>query len=122
MNFISNLGYVAVCVAGCIFVARKKLDIGDVQAFILYIRMFTQPVAQAAAMINMLQSAVASGERIFEVLDAQEESSDASGAEACDECGDVSFENVSFGYSEDRKLFDNLSMVAKTGHTVAIVG
>jgi len=122
MNFISNLGYVAVCVAGCIFVARKKLDIGDVQAFILYIRMFTQPVAQAAAMINMLQSAVASGERIFEVLDAQEESSDVGGAESCDECGDVSFENVSFGYSEDRKLFDNLSMAAKTGHTVAIVG
>ena len=122
MNFISNLGYVAVCVAGGIFVAGKKLAIGDVQAFILYIRMFTQPVAQAAAMINMLQAAVASGERIFEVLDAQEEVSDAGAAETGATSGEVSFDNVKFGYNEGTQLFDGLSISVKPGQTVAIVG
>jgi ATP-binding cassette subfamily B protein len=122
MNFISNLGYVAVCVMGGIFVAGKKLAIGDVQAFILYIRMFTQPVAQTAAMINMLQSAVASGERIFEVLDAQEEISDADAAETGAISGEVSFDNVKFGYNEGTQLFDGLSISAKPGQTVAIVG
>jgi len=77
MNFINNLGYVAVCVAGGVLVAKKRLAIGDVQAFIQYIRMFTQPVAQSAGFINMLQSTAASAERCFEMLDEAEEIQDA---------------------------------------------
>ncbi len=122
MNFISNLGYAAVCVAGGLMVAVGKLALGDIQAFILYIRMFTQPVAQAAGMANMLQSAVASAERIFELLDEPEEISETVSEEQGTQNGEVKFENVSFGYSADKPLFEGLTLIAKQGSTVAIVG
>jgi ATP-binding cassette subfamily B protein len=123
MNFINNLGYVAVCVAGGIFVVKKTIEIGDVQAFIQYIRMFTQPVAQSASVINMLQSAVASAERIFEVLDEPEEKADGDGVEPNRENeGSVVFENVKFGYTPEKILFESLSLDVKPGHTIAIVG
>ncbi len=123
MNFINNLGYVAVCVAGGIMTAKKTMEIGDVQAFIQYIRMFTQPVAQSASMINTLQSAVASAERIFEVLNQDEEPSDAALPDAPEKPrGSVSFENIKFGYSADKILFDGLDLDVKPGHTIAIVG
>lgn len=123
MNFINNLGYVVVCVAGGIFVAKKKLEIGDVQAFIQYIRMFTQPVARSAAVVNMLQSAAASAERVFEMLDEAEEIQDAPGAGTLrDPAGEVVFDRVKFGYREDLAVFEDLSIEVKPGQTVAIVG
>ena len=123
MNFISNLGYVAVCVAGGIMVAAKKMQIGDITAFIQYIRMFTQPVAQAAGVVNQLQSAVASAERIFEVLDEEQETSDAGAADVLKKPGgDVKLENVKFGYRDDAMLFDGMNISVKAGQTIAIVG
>ncbi len=123
MNFINNLGYVAVAVAGGVLVARKRLELGDVQAFIQYIRMFTQPVAQSAGVINSLQSAAASAERVFEILDEEEEPADAPGAagpEAAE--GRVVCEGVRFGYSPDVPVLEGLSIDVKPGQTVAIVG
>ncbi len=123
MNFISNLGYVAVCVAGGMMVAKRTLTLGDVQAFIQYIRMFTQPVAQSAAMINLLQSAVASGERIFQILDEQEEPADAGDTLTQIEGeGGVLLDKVRFGYLPEKPLFENLNLAVKPGQTVAIVG
>ncbi len=123
MNFINNLGYVAVCVAGGIFVVKKTIEIGDVQAFIQYIRMFTQPVAQSASVINMLQSAVASAERIFEVLDETEETSETEAAVPAKKTeGRVIFDNVKFGYTPEKILFESLSLNVEPGHTIAIVG
>ena len=123
MNFINNLGYVVVCVAGGVMVAKKAIQIGDVQAFIQYIRMFTQPVAQSASMINTLQSAVASAERIFEILNEPEESSDEGLAEApAKPVGAVDFKGIKFGYSADKILFDGLDLKIEPGHTIAIVG
>jgi ATP-binding cassette subfamily B protein len=122
MGFIGNIGYAAVCIAGGIFVAMRKIALGDVQAFILYIRMFTQPVAQAAGIINMLQSAAASAERVFEMLDGKEQESDPETELASMVEGGVKFENVNFGYEKDKPLFVNLNIEAVNGHTVAIVG
>jgi ATP-binding cassette subfamily B multidrug efflux pump len=123
MNFINNLGYVAVCVAGGIFVAGKKMSIGDIQAFIQYIRMFTQPVAQSAGVVNMLQSAAASAERVFEILDETEEIQDAEDLGTISRpSGEVVFEGIKFGYREDLSIFDGLSIRVKPGQTVAIVG
>jgi len=97
--------------------------LGDVQAFIQYSRQFTQPVTQVASMANLLQSGVASAERVFEFLDADEEISDSQHARlAEDACGRVSFENVSFRYLEDTPLIDDLSLMVEPGQTVAIVG
>ena len=123
MNFINNLGYVVVCVAGGILVIKKTLAIGDVQAFIQYVRMFTQPVAQSAGVVNMLQSAAASAERVFEMLDETEEVSDGAAPAAAERpAGEVVFDRVKFGYREDLALFEDLSLEVKPGRTVAIVG
>ncbi len=123
MNFINNLGYVVVCIAGGIFVIKKTLAIGDVQAFIQYIRMFTQPVAQSAGVINMLQSAAAGAERVFEMLDEAEEVPDKADLKPIERPqGDVVFDRVKFGYREDLPVFDNLSLAVSPGQTVAIVG
>jgi ATP-binding cassette subfamily B protein len=123
MNFINNLGYVAVCVAGGVLVAKKRLAIGDVQAFIQYIRMFTQPVAQSAGFINTLQSTAASAERVFEMLDEAEEPQDAQDAKTpADPAGDVVFDGVRFGYRKNHPVFENMSIEVKPGETVAIVG
>jgi ATP-binding cassette subfamily B protein len=123
MNFINNLGYVAVCVAGGILVAKGRLPIGDVQAFIQYIRMFTQPVAQSAGVVNMLQSAAASAERVFEILDAEEELPDGAGRRAPESPeGRVVCEGVKFGYRKSHPVLEGLSIDVKPGQTVAIVG
>ena len=123
MNFINNLGYVVVCVAGGIFVTKKTLAIGDVQAFIQYIRMFTQPVAQSAGVVNMFQSAAASAERVFEILDEAEEPRDGRDLKTIERAaGDVVFCGVKFGYREDLTVFDDLSLEVRSGQTVAIVG
>jgi ATP-binding cassette, subfamily B, multidrug efflux pump len=123
MMFIGNLNYVLVAVVGGLRVASGSLSLGEVQAFIQYSRQFTQPLTQIASMANLLQSGVASAERVFELLDADEEPADpADLPEPAGRRGEVAFEHVSFRYDEDRPLITDLSLVARPGQTVAIVG
>ncbi|MBC2931605.1 ABC transporter ATP-binding protein [Nocardioides sp. zg-1228] len=122
MMFVGNLNYVVIAVLGGLRVASGTMSLGDVQAFIQYSRQFTQPLTQVASMLNLLQSGVASAERVFELLDAPEESPDASGRPAERGRGEVRFEDVSFSYDPARPLIEHLSLVAEPGHTVAIVG
>lgn len=123
-NFVANLNYVVVAVLGGIQVAQGVLTIGSVQAFIQYSRQFSQPMAQIAGMINLLQSGVASAERVFELLDAQEQRPDHSPAAtlAKPAAGRVVFDHVNFAYNPDKPLIKDLSLVAEPGETVAIVG
>jgi ATP-binding cassette subfamily B protein len=123
MMFLGNLNYVAVAVVGGLRVATGSLSLGDVQAFIQYSRQFTQPLTQVASMANLLQSGVASAERVFELLDAEEEVPDATdAAPPATRRGRVAFEHVSFRYEADQPLIEDLSLVAEPGSTVAIVG
>ncbi len=124
INLIGNLNYVVIAVLGGLRVASGSMSLGDVQAFIQYSRQFTQPLMQVASMANLLQSGVASVERVFELLDAPEQSleTDAALALPHDRLGEVAFEDVSFAYQADRPLIHNLSLVAHPGQTVAIVG
>ena len=123
LNLVNNLAYVAICVLGGYLVAKRRLPIGDVQAFIQYIRSFTMPVVQAANIFNIIQSTVASAERVFEILDEKEEAKDPENAvDLEDPAGDVGFSRVRFGYSEDRILMEDMSFSVKSGQTVAIVG
>jgi len=140
MSFIGNIGYVLVAVAGGILVLRKSIEIGDVQAFISYSRQFTQPVTQTAQIANIIQSTIASAERVFELLDEPEEvaESDAPVPIVTDDSlqsppsdeqqpvlipkGNVRFEQVNFRYKEDVPLIDNMNIDVKAGQTIAIVG
>ncbi|MFE7875043.1 ABC transporter ATP-binding protein, partial [Micromonospora humida] len=123
MMFVGNLSYVAIAVVGGLRVASGAMSLGDVQAFIQYSRQFTQPLTQVASMANLLQSGVASAERVFAVLDADEQSPDpATPARVVEPHGRVEFENISFRYDPQTPLIDDLSLVAEPGHTVAIVG
>jgi ATP-binding cassette subfamily B protein len=123
MTFISNLNYVAIAVIGGLRVAAGQMSLGDVVAFIQYSRQFTFPIIQLASVVNVLQSAVASAERVFELLDEKEESADPSVAPAFREpVGAVAFEDVSFRYEPDKPLIEDLSLTVKAGRTVAIVG
>jgi ATP-binding cassette subfamily B protein len=120
--FIGNLNYVVIAVLGGLRVASGTMALGDVQAFIQYSRMFTQPIGQVASMANLLQSGVASAERVFEVLDAPEQRPDATGPLPETITGHVEFVGVDFSYSSDQPLIENLNIEAKPGQTVAIVG
>jgi ATP-binding cassette, subfamily B, multidrug efflux pump len=123
MMFIGNVNYVLVAVIGGLRVSSGAMSLGDVQAFIQYSRQFTQPLTQAASMANLLQSGVASAERVFELLDAPEETPDpAVPAVRTSRRGRVAFEHVSFRYLPDVPLIEDLSLVAEPGQTVAIVG
>lgn len=123
MMFIGNLTYVAVAVVGGLRVASGTMSLGDVQAFIQYSRQFTQPLTQVASMANLLQSGVASAERVFELLDEDEQVPDPVDARPVSAPrGCVEFEHVSFRYEADRPLIEDLSLVASPGQTVAIVG
>ncbi|WP_372451527.1 ABC transporter ATP-binding protein [Pseudonocardia oceani] len=123
MMFVGNLNYVVVAVIGGLRVASGTMSLGDVQAFIQYSRQFTQPLTQAASMANVLQSGVASAERVFELLDAPEQSPDpAVPATRTERRGRVAFEHVGFRYLPDSPLIEDLSLVAEPGQTVAIVG
>jgi ATP-binding cassette subfamily B protein len=123
MNFINNIGYVLICVIGGILTARKALTLGDIQAFIQYSRQFTMPIAQTANIANVLQSALAASERVFEVLDEPEEEPDSAEAAAvAAPLGHVSFRNVNFGYSDDAILMKDINIDVRAGDTVAIVG
>jgi ATP-binding cassette, subfamily B, multidrug efflux pump len=123
MMFIGNLNYVIIAVLGGLRVASGTMSLGDVQAFIQYSRQFTQPVTQVASMVNLLQSGVASAERVFELLDADEELPDDH-LDRLPEApsGRVTFEDVSFRYEPDEPLLEDLSMTVHPGQTVAIVG
>jgi ATP-binding cassette subfamily B protein len=120
--FVGNLNYVVIAVIGGLRVAHGTMSLGDIQAFIQYSRQFTMPLTQVASMANLLQSGVASAERVFELLDAPEEPPDATGRPAAERHGEVRFERVSFSYHPDEPLISELSLVAEPGHTVAIVG
>jgi ATP-binding cassette subfamily B multidrug efflux pump len=121
--FIGNLNYVLIAVIGGLRVASGTMSLGDVQAFIQYSRLFTRPVTQIASMINLLQSGVASAERVFELLDAEEEAPDDGAAEVpADAHGRVAFDDVSFRYVEDQPLIEHVSFHVDPGQTVAIVG
>ena len=121
--FIGNLNYVIIAVVGGLRVASGTLSLGDVQAFIQYSRQFTRPITQIASMVNLLQSGVASVERVFEFLDAQDEPSDDASAEVSSVThGRVAFEDVSFRYVEDQPLIEQVSFHVDPGQTVAIVG
>jgi len=123
MMFIGNINYVLVAVVGGLRVASGSITLGDVQAFIQYSRQFSQPITQVAAMANLLQSGVASAERVFQLLDAEEQAPDpADPARPTPLRGHVAFEHVSFRYEQDRPLIEDLSLSAEPGHTVAIVG
>ncbi len=123
MMFVGNLVYVAIAVVGGIQVAAGLISIGDVQAFIQYSRQFSQPLSQLGSMANLLQSGVASAERVFELLDEPEQTPDADPAETAPETASrLAFEDVSFRYLTDRPLIHGLSLVARPGSTVAIVG
>jgi ATP-binding cassette, subfamily B, multidrug efflux pump len=122
MMFVGNINYVVIAVLGGLRVASGTMSLGDVQAFIQYSRQFTQPLSQVASMMNLLQSGVASAERVFELLDADEESADTTGSPATETRGEVAFEHVAFSYSPETSLIEDLSLVAKPGQTVAIVG
>lgn len=123
MQFINNLNYVAVCVIGGIRVANGAISLGDVQAFIQYSRQFTQPITQTASIMNVLQSAVASAERVFELLDEEEEIPDTANPVVLkDVRGHVVFDNVSFRYKPEVPLIDAMDLDVKPGQTVAIVG
>jgi len=123
MMFIGNISYVLIAVVGGLRVASGAMTLGDVQAFIQYSRQFTQPLTQLASMANLLQSGVASAERVFDLLDADEESAEPQRAPRDDIArGRVEFEHVSFRYEPDTPLIDDLSLVAEPGHTIAIVG
>lgn len=123
MMFVGNLVYVAIAVVGGLQVASGAMRLGDVQAFIQYSRQFTQPLTQLGSMANLLQSGVASAERVFELLDAQEQQADAESTPVpAVTTGRLVFERVSFRYDADTPLIDDLSLVAEPGQTVAIVG
>nr|WP_081608646.1 ABC transporter ATP-binding protein [Arthrobacter crystallopoietes] len=123
MQFISYLSYVGIAVVGGLRVASGSMTLGDATAFIQYSREFNQPLSQMAGMANMLQSGIASAERVFELLDADEQEPDtATETLPAKTDGHVEFENVSFSYTPEKPLIENLSFAARPGETVAIVG
>lgn len=123
LTFINNIGYVFICVIGGVMVTKGKIQIGDIQAFIQYSKQFTQPIVQTANIANILQSTVASAERVFELLDEVEEIENKVDAEVIESPkGSVKFENVKFGYKETVTLIEDMNLDVKPGQMVAIVG
>lgn len=123
INIVGNIGYVAVCVLGGSLAAKKAIEVGDIQAFVQYIRSFTQPLAQLANISNVLQQTAAAAERVFEFLDEAVEIADAQEpVDASRVHGEVSFKNVHFGYNDDQTVINDFSVDIKQGQKVAIVG
>ena len=123
MVFVGNLGYVAVAVSGSLLAAKRVIEVGDIQAFIQYVKNFTQPINQLAQISNMLQSMAAAAERVFEFLDEEEEKSIAEHPVEIKEAkGDVTFSHVQFGYDPNKVIIHDFSSEVKAGQTVAIVG
>ncbi len=123
LNFVSNLGYVFVCIVGGLLVSKRSIEVGDVQAFIQYMRSFTMPIIQTANIANVIQSTIAAAERVFEILDEEEEvaETEAPVASATAE-GNVRFDHVKFGYKPDEILMQDISIDVKAGSMIAIVG
>jgi ATP-binding cassette subfamily B multidrug efflux pump len=123
MNFVGNLGYIIVAILGGYLAVRGNIQVGDILAFIQYVRSFTQPITQTANIANILQSTIAAAERIFEFLDEEEEVPDvASPAKLSDVSGHVTFEDVHFGYTPDKIIINDFSADIRPGQKVAIVG
>jgi ATP-binding cassette subfamily B multidrug efflux pump len=123
MNLINNMGYMVVCVIGGIYVMKRVITIGDMQAFIQYSKQFTRPISQTASIANIFQAIVASAERVFEILDEPEEEPDSPEAKVIEfPRGDLQLQNVKFGYTEDVTVIDNMNIDVEKGQTIAIVG
>ncbi|WP_394239467.1 ABC transporter ATP-binding protein [Niallia oryzisoli] len=123
MSFVGNLAYVLISIVGGIFVTKGTISVGDIQAFIQYSRQFSQPIAQTANIANIIQSTVASAERVFEFLDEEEQVPEEENAKVITfPKGRVSFEHVDFGYTEDQMLIKDMNLEVQPGQTVAIVG
>ncbi|WP_448522629.1 ABC transporter ATP-binding protein [Pseudothermotoga sp.] len=123
MRFIGNLGYVIVSVVGGILVTRRTITIGDVQAFIQYSQQFTQPIVQISNIVNLIQSTIAAAERVFEVLDEEEEKPEKPDALRIEKVkGEVKFENVHFSYVPEKPLIEDLNIEVFSGQRIAIVG
>ena len=122
MGFVSNLGYVAVAIAGAIFAVQGRITVGDIQAFIQYVKNFTQPITQLAQVANVLQQMAAAAERIFEFLEAPEEAPEQPKAKAADVPSDVEFDHVRFGYDSEHPVISDFSARVGKGQTVALVG
>lgn len=123
MQFVGNLGYVAVAIVGGYFVIQNRIEVGDIQSFIQYVRNFTQPITQVAQVANMLQSTAAAAERVFEFLDEDEEDQTVEHPVSVEGLkGNVEFEHVRFGYNEDRIIINDFSAKVKDGQKIAIVG
>nr|WP_318505582.1 ABC transporter ATP-binding protein [Bacillus sp. T3] len=122
MMFINNIGYVLICVIGGILVTKRTIEIGDIQAFIQYARQFSQPISQTAQIANIVQSTIASAERVFEVLDEEEIIATENATVLEYPKGAVKFEHVDFSYKMDAPLIEDMNIEAKPGQTIAIVG
>jgi ATP-binding cassette subfamily B protein len=123
MRWVGNLGYVAISIMGGFLAAQKMISVGDIQAFIQYVRQFTQPIAQVANISNIFQQTIAAAERIFEFLEEEEEPVETSNPiDPSKLKGEVEFKNVHFGYSEDKIIINNFSAKANPGQKIAIVG
>lgn len=123
MNFVGNLGYVAVCILGGYLAAKRTIEVGDIQAFIQYVRQFTQPLSQLANISNILQQTAASAERVFEFLEEEEEVAETSQPVThTDVNGHVEFKDVHFGYDSDKVIINDFSASIKPGQKVAVVG
>ena len=123
MDFGSNINYVIICLVGALKVSNGTIAIGDIQAFMQYSRQFNQPIGQLSNIINNIQSAIASAERVFELLDEKEETRENPEPKEIKELkGNVTIDNIDFSYSEDKKLIQNMNLEIKAGQKVAIVG
>ncbi|MEF9925201.1 MAG: ABC transporter ATP-binding protein [Raoultibacter sp.] len=122
MNFVGNLGYVAVAVSGSVLAVQGIITVGDIQAFIQYVKNFTQPITQLTQVSSVLQQMVASAERIFEFLDEEEEAQDSASVQARDVACDVAFDHVRFGYNPEKIIISDFSSQVAQGQTVALVG
>lgn len=122
MNFVGNLGYVAVALVGALFALQGRITVGDIQAFIQYVKNFTQPMSQLAQISSVLQQMAAAAERVFDFLDAEEEIDEPARISAAEVAGDVEFDHVSFGYDPEKPVITDFSAVVSEGQTVALVG
>jgi len=123
MNFVSNLGYVAICILGGSLAVRQVITLGDIQAFIQYVRMFTQPITQIANISNIFQQTAASAERVFEFLGEPEEVPDPANPVKLEKVtGGVSFKDVHFGYNPDKIIINDFCADVHPGQKIAIVG
>ncbi|AIS59015.1 ABC transporter ATP-binding protein [Listeria ivanovii] len=124
MQFVGNLGYVGVCVAGGIFVTNGTLQVGDIQSFTQYVQLFTQPISSVANIANIIQSTIASAERVFEMMDEEEEKDEipADINQIAGEENSIVFDHVKFGYTPDKPLMTDLNIHVEEGQMVAIVG